>query len=597
MGEKLLYTNMENNSKDLPVTNLSTTICREFEKINILPATVNFVDGYENPVAWRKRYKVCGDQSKDVLFDNLDMKAITQDQYGMQHDTYPEFIKWKLFGYNIVICYEYIAEGKSNKALDIIGEIEIILSSIGKNDQFLKSIKIALNHITFSMKGYLFKLCSIKNMVLEHFIMPNNMNNANKAGLFGVQTLFFYEYGLPCAQIAKDSALKAVSLNETEAEWYFLMARVLTHWQRTCGNYFECSEQEIKASEMAVKLGNKDHHKLHLIHIYYRMSKNMNKNKNAKNQLLEEALKLLIEVIDSTKDFLLLKNCLLSLSKIAQNKEYNNDITIILEQLIDALKDSDNGYVHGAIGNYYLFNKKDYLKANFHLKKAYDVKSFGCSIDYIYTFFKINAETAPVEQMLVDLLKTFPHPVHQEKLLSQIVSYLILTKNDLIQALKYIPMLLNIKNVTCIYSLLTHRAKFNNYTKEVNLLDVLSKELSLALRNTTLSTDDQKKVTEVMNILEPYKLYVSNLMKNKGHIFENKVANDSKVKTTRYNNETERKESWTHNNYKQTVNSVKNKEEGNWRTLKPDSTLKTTVFMRNNHTQMKKPWYGNQDNL
>lgn len=55
--------------------------------------------------------------------------------------------------------------------------------------------------------------------------------------------------------------------------------------------------------------------------------------------------------------------------------------------------------------------------------------------------------------MMVDLLKSFPHPVHQEKLLSQIISYLLLTKNDLKQALKYIPMLLSIKNVTCIYSI------------------------------------------------------------------------------------------------------------------------------------------------
>lgn len=124
--------------------------------------------------------------------------------------------------------------------------------------------------------------------------MPNNMNNANKAGLFGIQTLFFYEYGLSCAQIAKDSALKALSLNKTEAEWYFLMAKVLTNWQRTCGNYFECSEQEITASEMAVKLGNKDHHKLHLIQIYNRMTKNMNININAKNKILEEALRLLM---------------------------------------------------------------------------------------------------------------------------------------------------------------------------------------------------------------------------------------------------------------------------------------------------------------
>jgi len=103
--------------------------------------------------------------------------------------------------------------------------------------------------------------------------------------------------------------------------------------------------------------------------------------------------------------------------------------------------------------DFYICVFQNYLKANYHLKKAYDVKSFGYSIDYIFTFFKINAETAPVEEMLVELLKRFPHPVRQEKILSHIVSYLILTQNDLMRALKYIPILLSIKNETCVYSL------------------------------------------------------------------------------------------------------------------------------------------------
>jgi len=129
------------------------------------------------------------------------------------------------------------------------------------------------------------------------------------------------------------------------------------------------------------------------------------------------------------------------------------------------------------------------------------------------------------------------------------------------------------------------------------LLDVLSEKLSIALKNTTLSTDEQNKIVEVMKILESYKLYVSSLMKNKEHIFGNKVTDNTKAKTVTYNIDKERKESWTHKNYKQNVNSVQNKEECNWRTLKPDSTPKTTIFMRNNPTQIKKPWYGNQNNI
>lgn len=91
--------------------------------------------------------------------------------------------------------------------------------------------------------------------------------------------------------------------------------------------------------------------------------------------------------------------------------------------------------------------------ASFHLKKAYDSKSFGGSFDYIYSLYRIDPNTTQVEPLLVDMLKSFSHYIHQEKILSQLVSYLMITKNDLFQALKYVPKLLNLKNVTCIRNL------------------------------------------------------------------------------------------------------------------------------------------------
>lgn len=61
----------------------------------------------------------------------------------------------------------------------------------------------------------------------------------------------------------------------------------------------------------------------------------------------------------STNDILLLKNCLLSLSKISLDKDFHSsNISDILKTLINKLESSNNGYVHGAIGNYYLFNKR-----------------------------------------------------------------------------------------------------------------------------------------------------------------------------------------------------------------------------------------------
>lgn len=61
--------------------------------------------------------------------------------------------------------------------------------------------------------------------------------------------------------------------------------------------------------------------------------------------------------------------------------------------------------------------------------------------------------TVPVEKILVDMLKKFPHPVHQQKILSQIVSFKVITQRDIIGALKYIKMLLSIKNVASVNNL------------------------------------------------------------------------------------------------------------------------------------------------
>jgi len=83
---------MADNTERRPVVG---AVCEDFEKGCSVSAKVDFVDGFENPVSWHKRYNSRSDQS-DVLFDNLDMKSITLSQYGVEIDRLPEFIKWKL---------------------------------------------------------------------------------------------------------------------------------------------------------------------------------------------------------------------------------------------------------------------------------------------------------------------------------------------------------------------------------------------------------------------------------------------------------------------------------------------------------------------
>lgn len=118
------------------------------------------------------------------------------------------------------------------------------------------------------------------------------MNNANKAGLFGIQALFFYEYDNLCSQLSKDCILKAISLNEAEPEWYYLLARILRNWAKTRGGWTSC-EEEFQASKTAVEIGNKIQHKLHLFGVSLRMHKNNKIDEVSKNRYLDSGLKIL----------------------------------------------------------------------------------------------------------------------------------------------------------------------------------------------------------------------------------------------------------------------------------------------------------------
>lgn len=98
-----------------------------------------------------------------------------------------------------------------------------------------------------------------------------------------------------------------------------------------------------------------------------------------------------------------------------------------------------------------------------------------------------------------------------------------------------------------------------------------------------LSADHIYRIKEIKQMLESYQLYVSKLMKDKQHIFGNGVKNEFKGK---YNKNNERKEVWNYKNNKSNKPFIKNTDEGNWRTLKPDRNPNPYIFSRSNQKQV-----------
>lgn len=121
----------------------------------------------------------------------------------------------------------------------------------------------------------------------------------------------------------------------------------------------------------------------------------------------------------------------------------------------------------------------------------------------------------------------------------------------------------------------------------VNLIDCLTNRLNSALNDSILSTDHKKRITEIKQLLEPYTQYVLNLMKDKEHIFGSNFKKNSKTNNnTCLKNNYEQKESWSQKHRNHDMTNVKNKDEGNWRTLKPDPNPKQHVFSRGYQKQI-----------
>lgn len=131
-----------------------------------------------------------------------------------------------------------------------------------------------------------------------------------------------------------------------------------------------------------------------------------------------------------------------------------------------------------------------------------------------------------------------------------------------------------------------HKMKFSNSSKPFNLIDVLSDKLNTALKDSTLPADHMKRVIKVLQILEPYKQYVSCLMKEKEYIFRNSFEKNIYAKNKQFNDKNiDSKESWCYKNRKPNTAIIKNKEE-NWRTLKPDSSSNPNIFSRGYNKQI-----------
>jgi len=82
-------------------------------------------------------------------------------------------------------------------------------------------------------------------------------------------------------------------------------------------------------------------------------------------------------------------------------------------------------------------------------------------------------------------------------------------------------------------------------------------------------------------MLKAYELHVSDLIKDKQHIFGNNAKKCNVKNDVSHYKNNEHKDVQNYKNHKPDKTYVKNTDEANWRTLKPDPTVNARIFSRN----------------
>lgn len=118
----------------------------------------------------------------------------------------------------------------------------------------------------------------------------------------------------------------------------------------------------------------------------------------------------------------------------------------------------------------------------------------------------------------------------------------------------------------------------------MNLLELLSEKLDAAMNDPTFSAEHKKRVIEVTQILEQFENFVSIFDKNTNYDTGNNYKMDYRNKINKPFSDSGHKDWRTFKHPKQDTDQrdVKKNDEGNWRTLKPDSNVAARIFTRYN---------------
>ncbi|KAL1456045.1 hypothetical protein WDU94_000799, partial [Cyamophila willieti] len=209
---------------------------------------------FESPCCWSFTESMFA--HKDIIHnvvEQMKTKIVNLEAKGSSHQEY----LWRNYVLNISLSFYYYKLENMELAWKTLEQAQVSIDSKDNISEFVESIKSSMLHVLLALKGrYHFEEGNhVKaHQIIEQIKTKDTMNNVEKAGLLGIKTSVFNEFGAENSVHVVDVIREAAQLNPDEPEWQFMLGKTLRRTRKLMAFFEVPQKEELIAFENACKL-------------------------------------------------------------------------------------------------------------------------------------------------------------------------------------------------------------------------------------------------------------------------------------------------------------------------------------------------------
>ncbi|KAF6204261.1 hypothetical protein GE061_002601 [Apolygus lucorum] len=357
---------------------------------------------------------------------------------------------WRNITLELAIIYEHMKQSEYSVCSQKLHDCLTWVKNSDESD-FVKKNETSFLHLLLSLKSFIeFEKGDFYEASRTMNLVPdlNKMSSTEQAAVYGIKSNVLTEYGVGGTREAFVWARKALELDKSEPEWYFLLGKLHTRQRNYC-LIREPSAEENEALEKAYQLCRKAHTAVYLAASYSNRSKliyfrlPMAEGKKVVDpkveielkKLNQRALELYKEAMDLNEGQCLhiLVRCAYGFATLPD--EYQNT-KLALELAEEVLRKSpSNCMVHSLLSVIYR-NRREFTAAILHAQQSARNGAFGSHLKY-FTLLISGKKEFDVVSRVEQTLQEFPLDIYRIQLFIFVSNYFLFVKGDLFKSLPY----------------------------------------------------------------------------------------------------------------------------------------------------------------